>query len=118
MKTTAKHFADFKRYHAEYMRRYGLLQWRVEYEHKHLESSYATSDFNFTGKCMCVALATKWVMERPLNSRELRRLAKHEVNHALLHGLYWHARARFIQVDTLDEAEEGIVRVLDTLIPD
>lgn len=117
MKTTARHFEEFKRYHADYLKRFGLLQWRVEYEHKPLESSYAVSDFNFTGKCMCVTLATHWVDERPLNSRELRRLAKHEANHALLHGLYWHARARFIHPDTLDEAEEAIVRVLDQLIP-
>jgi len=118
MKTTAKHFEEFKRYHAEYLTRFGLLQWRVEYKHEALEDSYAVSDMSFTGKCMEVTLATHWTKSRPPDSTELRRLAKHEAVHALLHGLYWHAKARFIQPDTLNEVEESIVRTLDRLIPD
>lgn len=118
LKTTKKHFEEFKKYHREYLERYGLFQWRFEYKHERLEDCYAESELNFTGKTASVTLATAWTKTRPLNSEELRRLAKHEVNHALLHSLYWHAKVRFIQPDALEEAEEAIVRRLDRLIPD
>ncbi|HYG12171.1 MAG TPA: hypothetical protein VD835_19650 [Pyrinomonadaceae bacterium] len=118
MKTTAKHFEEFKRYHAEYLSRYGLYQWRCEYRHGELENCYAETEMAFAGKCATVTFATRWTKTRPLNSAELKKLAKHEVNHTLLYSLYWHATARYIQPDTLNEAEEAIVRTLDQLIPD
>ena len=118
MKTTVKHFEEFKKYHAEYLMRYGLLQWSVEYKHGALDDAYAESEMGFRGKCLTVTFSADWTKTRPLNSDELRKLAKHEVNHTLLYSLYWHATARYIQPDTLQEAEEAIVRTLDRLIPD
>ena len=118
MKTTKTHFAEFKKYHAEYLERFGLLQWRCEYSHQHLQDSYAETAMKFIGKVAMVALATNWRDTRPLNSESLRRLAKHEANHMLVHSLYWHATARYISRDTLCEAEESLVRTLDQLIPD
>lgn len=118
MKTSAKHFEEFKHYHAEYLKRYGLLQWSVEYKHAPLEDCYGETEMAFRGKCATVTLSTLWTKTRPLNSEELRKLAKHETNHILLYSLYWHATARYVQPDTLQEAEEAIVRTLDKLIPD
>lgn len=119
MKTTAKHFEEFKKYHQEYITRYGLLQWRIQYEHKPgLTTYHAETNPDFMGKVVTVALAVEWGKKRPFNSYELKRVAKHEANHLLLYSLYWHATARFIHPDTLMEAEEAIVRTLDQLIPD
>lgn len=118
LKTTSKHFEEFKRYHTEYLTRYGLLQWRVEYRHAALDESYAETETKYMGKCATITLATEWTKSRPPTSAELRRVAKHEVNHLLLNALYWHAKSRYIQPDTLNEAEEAIVRTLDQLIPD
>lgn len=118
MKVTAKHFAEFKKYHEEYLIRYGLLQWRVQYKHADSDDYHAATEPVFSGKVVTVTLATDWGDARPLNSAELRKTAKHEANHPLLHSLYWHATARYISRDTLVEAEEAIVRTLDRLIPD
>lgn len=119
MRTTARHFEEFKRYHEGYVRRYGLIKWRVYYEHDNGdEEYYADTSANYTGKIVLVRLSVKWGEGRPLNSSELRKLAKHEANHLLLSDLYWHAKARFISTDTLIEAEEAVVRTLDQLIPD
>lgn len=118
MKTTAKHFKEFKRYHAEYLTRYGLLQWAVQYRHAPDDEGYACTEPKFKGKVATVTLATDWGSVRPVNSKELRRVAKHEVNHLLVFSLYWHATARYISPDTLEEAEHAIVRTLDQLIPD
>jgi hypothetical protein len=118
VKTTTKHFAEFKRYHAEYLTKYGLLQWCIQYEHRAGETTWhAETEPHFAGKVATVRLAVEWGELRPLNTEQLRKTAKHEVNHLLLYSLYWHATARYISPDTLQEAEEAIVRTLDRLIP-
>jgi len=118
MKTTPEQFAEFKQYHAEYLTRYGLRQWGIDYHHGPLAHSYAETEMQFKTKVAHVTLGVNWGNDAPLDSAQLRKTAKHEVNHLLLHALYWHAINRFISEDTLDEAEEAVVRTLDQLIPD
>lgn len=118
MKTTKAHYDEFKRHHAEYVRRFGLLEWAVQYRHALEDEGYACTEPKFKGKVATVTLATDWGEVRPVNSRELRKVAKHEAIHLLTYSLYWHAAARYISPDTLEEAEHALVRTLDQLIPD
>jgi hypothetical protein len=117
IKTTSKHFEEFKRYCLEHISKLGLHGWRIEFNHANTGNTYATCDHNIENRCAVITLTTEWdTDDYKLSSDNLRVSAKHEVHHLLLAKLAAYAAYRYVSKIQLDESEEEIIRILDKFL--
>ena len=105
---------EYRAYQAEvnhWLNILGLRNYRICFEHKHLDGAYAqlTSDHEgyFAIFRLCTEANEGW--DGPVEC------ARHEVFHLLLAKLSFLARSRFIRHDELDEEDESIVRRLQNM---
>lgn len=102
MKTTVAHFKQFQKFCRTWQQRFGLTSYKLYFRHEKLDGKYGSTGYRINARTAGVTLATEWNDERSLNSRELNRLAKHELLHLLLGELFVLAEDRYASADSLD----------------
>lgn len=107
MKTTARHFKIFKEEFTKWQEKLGLLEWRVDFWHTHLEDSYSTMRSNTVAKVAEVHLCTDWGEDNILSDKAIRETALHEAAHLLGADMYGLGCSRFTSKDALLMAYEA-----------
>jgi hypothetical protein len=122
MKTTAKHFALFKKQCQKWLDVFGLKGWESYYIHddlskvEGLNKEEAAVAYIATARNATFFLNTKW--ETPVTDKAITRAAFHEVCELLLGKLNDLARARFVMEHELDEANHAVIRTLENVLLD
>lgn len=112
MKTTKKEFEEFKEEFIKYQEKFGLLDWKVSFEHTSLYGDrFAEIQSCLDGRVSVVRFNTK----NPCKCNP-KESAKHEAIHLLLATLSILGGYRYITSLQKEEAEEGIVRTLEKLL--
>jgi hypothetical protein len=116
---TKKQFALFKKEHQKWCDAFGLFPWKMSY-HIGTSSKFrgAWNMIEFENQLCHVYLDRNFEKEdHEKNINEaLKIAAKHEAIHILLAPLYIPCMERFIDEDTVNRANEDLVRRLETLI--
>lgn len=119
-RTTAKHFACFKKECERWIDRYGLKDWHIYFEHCEIEDrprANAMSETDLGNRLARIILNDKWEDLEPTRAL-LQNAAYHEVCHILLCRLTELALSREVfKVDIEDEIhivirrlENGVLR--------
>ena len=116
MKTTAKDFERFKTYCREWIEVFGLLDYRVHYIHAGGQTGFGRCSTNSVSRSSLIKLCKDWGHGIDVTDEELRRTALHEVLHIIMNGTVELAKARWVQEEELDTAEEAAVTRLENAI--
>ncbi len=108
-------FAEFKRYFATYQKRFGLNGYKIYFKQESLEDNFADIMINQSGMVVTVRFDNS---EKDKLFQDSHDNAKHEALHLLLGRLSDLAQYRYATKADVCEAEEELVRRLETLIPD
>ena len=116
MKTTKKEFERFQKAFLYYVNLFGLKRYKVWFKIAKLDGSYATVTRCEKSKAMVVEFASHIdAFSRKGWQPELTAL--HEAIHALLGELVHIGSCRWAHPSEIEDAEEGLVRVLEKVIP-
>lgn len=118
-KTTKRDFARFKKLFKEYVQFFGLTQWQISFHHKPMVDTLASVEFDLSGKFAQVTLTTEYDSGHLDSATDdvVHFAAKHEAIHLTLGELTVMAQRRFVNQQDLEDAEEGIVRIFEKIIP-
>lgn len=116
MRTTKKDFELFKLYCDEAIKKLGLVEWSMHYEHRHVEGSYAETAWRLSAGVATVTFSTYWDDLRPKTEDAIQRLAFHEVLHILMAPLFAEASERYTNHLALETAEHLIIRRLENTL--
>ena len=112
MRTTPKHFAQFKRSVNKWLANFGLVSWEVVCLHKELqEPRLAECGTDPVGNFADLTLGTAWG-NLPCTSASLDQTACHEVLHILLAKLTTIAGERWVTERELENGEHAVIRAL------
>lgn len=113
MRTTKKQFNEFKKWFTYYQKMFGLLDWKVYFEHKDLrDDCFANISLDLTGRVATARLNLK-LEGLPVNPKES---AKHEALELFIAGLCELAESRYVTRDEVVCANHAIIRTLEKLI--
>lgn len=113
MKVTEEQFKLFTKFSEQWRLRLGLTDWDVYYVHKKVDDVYARTNWDNGGRIATITLSTVWDEIRPLNNRELEKVACHEMLHVALADIVAHGEARYITGEGLERAEHTLIRRLE-----
>lgn len=118
--TTDKHFEYFKKRVKYWLREFGLIGWRVFFEHGEAdignnERGYAKVDFDIDGRNATFTLGLNWESLKPTKAL-IDHSAFHEVCELLLGRLRVMAYSRFVNSDEIKEEVHAIIRTLENVI--
>ena len=117
-KTTAKDFKLFKEECQKWIDFFGLKGWEVYFEHNKDEDIYiARLRPDVENKTCTIVLAVDWG-NSPLDKRELKKTAFHEVVELFLSRFRYLALRRDIRETEIIEENHHIVRTLENIIFD
>ena len=85
IKTTKKHFELFKKECERWIKFFGLIDWRIEYELQDLPNDYARIEADLCNKWADIWLADE--LPKDVTTLQIKRSAFHEVCHLLSYGL-------------------------------
>jgi len=83
VKTTKKDFDYFKQRCRYWIKRFGLTDWRMDYDHDDTPEAKATCSWRVDSRTALITLGINWTIT-PTNKSELNRTAFHEVCELLL----------------------------------
>lgn len=110
-------FEYFKKWHDFYLKKFNQLQWNCIYLLEEVEKCYAKTFYNLANKTATIYLNPNYKIVGEFTLINLKRTAKHEVQHLITARIYMLAQTRFINNEEVNEAEEELVRLLDKLLP-
>jgi hypothetical protein len=119
VKTTAKHFAIFKRTCEEYRRKLGLFDWEFRYVHKTHPDGDALAYCvpNVAARIANVYLCVEWGDLDVPTTQSVKLMARHETLHVLMADLMDLAsRQHGSNPDTRGQAEHAVIRRLERII--
>lgn len=118
MKTTAKHFATFKKECEKWIKNFGLQEWEVIITHKSLiDQRWAECNAYYASKNAELSLNTEWEESRPLNEYYLKYNAIHEVIELLLSDYTCLVASRYIAESEVDnKRHEVIQRIINYIL--
>jgi len=112
MRTTTKHFAQFKRHARKWLANFGLVSWEVVYLHTELLAPrLAECGIDPSGNFADLTLGTAWG-DMPRTSECMDQVACHEVLHILLAKLTTIASERWTTERELEDEEHVVIRAL------
>ena len=115
MRNNKDEFSRFQKYFKEYQHRFGLNGYRVYFQYEPIGDSFATLTAEQNHMVATVKLNSKLTEEnKPF--KDIRRSAKHEAIHLLIHKLEHRAYCRFVMDEEIYEATEELVIKLEDLI--
>lgn len=115
MVKTSKDFKNFQRYFLEYQKLFGLTGYTVYFKYEPLEEAFASISVNQTDMVATVRLNSK-LLNKDKPYKNIRKSAKHEALHLLLHRLEALATYRYSTEAEIIEACEELVHKLALLI--
>jgi len=113
--TNQKHFVLFKRECNKWIRRFGLLDWRVYYRHEDSVGKARCTIQHLEDRVCIITLSKFWEGIEPTND-EICRTAFHEVCELLLARLYTLSRRRFVGEGEIEEEHHAIIRRLEEAV--
>ncbi len=119
MKTTAKHFSIFKSECLKWVEIFGLKDYEVNFRHGGCgKGNIALCERNCNSRTACLSLCKTWPENGvcKLSNDIICVAAFEEVCHILLWGLSSCAHARHIMEHEINEAEHGLIRVLQSVL--
>ena len=116
-KTTRQDFQYFEKACLSYLKAWKMDDWDVFFYHAHSKNYRAHINVNHSARQLEITLSTVWI-DHPVNNRELKIAAKHEVIHGLLGPIVSLARARYVTTDEMINGEHAVVQKLMKLLPD
>jgi hypothetical protein len=114
-RTTAAHFAIFKREVERCVKRWGITEWRLHVLHegeRHPEASFASGE---ESRGAAIRMSRTW-QNKP-TAAEIKWTARHEATHFLLAPLYDAATSRYISQAKMVEANESVCERVEKLLP-
>uniref|UniRef100_A0A6M3J8V3 Uncharacterized protein n=2 Tax=viral metagenome TaxID=1070528 RepID=A0A6M3J8V3_9ZZZZ len=110
-------FVEFKKYFLTYQKLFGLNGYKIYFKEESLDDDFADILINQAGMVVTVRFnASLSGEDKPF--QDIHSNAKHEALHLLLGRLSGLAQYRYATKADVCEAEEELVRRLETLIPD
>ena len=106
-------FEQFVKYFKEYQHRFGLTGYRVYFKHEPLEDCFAS--ISISEMVATVKLNIK-LPEKNKVYKDIKRSAKHEALHLLLHRIEYQAENRYATEEEIYNAVEELVFKLEELI--
>ena len=107
MRTTAKHFEEFKKEFICWQEYFGRMDWEVIFEWKTLDNADAEITWNIEAKLATAGLNK--IVER----EDIKALAFYEAAELWTVPLRYMCKARFIDFDTMNQEFHGVVRFLE-----
>jgi hypothetical protein len=112
-KTTAQHFAYFKKGVRLWVQRFGLVDWDLVIVHEENENM-AWCSHNCQARAATIGLGDSW--PRPVTEAELEATAVHEVAHLLTARFEYLAMQRSLKETELDEEMEAVANRITAVI--
>ena len=112
-KTTAAHFALFKKEVQFWIDKWGLHQWETLFKHEPFNDDRAGIGHNLCGRSATFFLSMEWGDVTPPTDAAIKATAKHEAIELLLAEVYTMAKSRFVTDDELLAAHHALVRRLE-----
>lgn len=112
---------DFKRFVARcefWRKRFGLINWKVSYEHKEMSGRDGVANISADGSSMLAIIRFNKSREQRANNKAIDYTACHEVLHLLLARYAEVAESRYASKDELFAAEEEVVVTMSCLFTD
>jgi len=110
MKLTKKHFKIFKEECNLFINKLGLTGYEIYYEFKELEDEEGASiQVNDEGRIATISLNINHNNNKDTLIEGLKNYAKHEILHLLLSRFSYYNYSRFVDKNSIKEAEEEIV---------
>ena len=100
-----------------YQEKFGLNGYQIYFQTAPIGDSYANIFINQDGMVATVTLNNA-VSKEDKSHQDIHKNAKHEALHLLVGRFSDYAQSRYVTRADITEAEEELVRRLDTLIPD
>lgn len=116
MRTTAAHFKIFKAECEKWIKVWGLLEWKIYYDHLELDGDYGECCRNLIAKKATIALGKTWANINAIGSQEVKAIAFHEVAELLLSGLDILAMARFTTANEIESERHSIIQRLENVV--
>jgi len=111
---------DFELFQSEFKKwqqRFGLIGYTIHFKHEPMDNSFA--DITTGQVCMSATVRLNSELpEKDILFKDIKRDAKHEALHLLIHELEARARCRYVSPDDIYESCEGLVNKLMKLIPE
>lgn len=111
--TTSKHYQFFKDECSKWIKFWGLIDWRVFYEHIQIDA-YGSCSCDSPGKICTIQFSTKW--DEPITEEGIKRVAFHEISEMLIGPLFSLSLSRFVTRNEIAEASHSIIRRLENCI--
>ena len=110
-----KGFALFQKEFKKWQYRFGLTGYKVYFKHEPIDDGFADISINQSEMVVTVRL-NRELPDKDKPHQDVRRSAKHEALHLLLHRLEYLGRCRYIGSEEIYEAVEELVFKLEELI--
>ena len=110
-------FETFKEYFKKYQQKFGLQQYRIDFNVRRIPNIFAQIQVHQTAK-VCKAVFSTGLSKVNREMSNPVADAKHEAIHLLLSRLRWLALSRCTSAEEVTEEMEGLVVKLESLIPD
>ena len=113
--TSEEDFTVFKEECNNWIRKFQLNEWEVEYQHLLVEGCYAQCEYDYMSMSARLKLSVDW-RERPITDIALRKTAMHEICELLLAKLVVLANSRFIDHDSIDSEIHSIIHRIQNIV--
>lgn len=117
LKGKNKDFELFKSYFLKYQKEFGLTGYKVYFKYEPIDDGFADITANQERMVATVKL-NRELEDKNKPFKDVKRSAKHEAIHLLLHRLVDRACCRYVQEDEIYETTEELVFKLENLIKD
>lgn len=112
-KTTDNHLAIFRREVEKWIAIFGLLDWEVHFIRDDIGDKRAQLRTNTYNRNCVFVLCSEWTDAIcPLNSAQIRYIARHEVLELLLADLDYAATCRYVQPEEIETARHVVIGYL------
>ena len=115
MKTTAIHFTRFKLAFLKWQKEFGCHDYRVTFSHEPLHNQFAAIRVDPENRIALVRFGTD-LSKEDMNDFDPGAHGLHESLHLFLSRLSDLAQSRYATERQIQEAEEGMVRVLEKIL--
>ena len=114
IKTTKVHYKIFKDMCKHLQKRFNLLDWSLDFEHKKLESAVAESFWSLEHRSCILRLSTMIDQDSSDVENYIKKCARHEMTHLLLAKLDGLAKSRSVKIEDICAEIEGICMLFET----
>jgi len=118
MKTTKKQFDLFKSECKQWINKFQLNSWEVNFHHE--DPNFERADCSLGADCTFRRVDVKFSVnnfdEEVFNNQYIKDVAKHEMIHLLIEETKDRAYNRFLKEDDIVKANEELVRKIENII--